>query len=421
MNFVSLSNQLLTIELMKSLAIDIPTNGNKKLSASLELPADRQYDHIAIFAHCFTCNSDFVAVKNISRALTSAGFGVVRFDFTGLGKSEGDFADTNFSANVADIKAVHQYISDNFQAPDLLIGHSLGGAAAIVAAAEIAAIKAVATIGAPADIQHVQHLFSAGIDEILEKGEALVNIGGRPFKIQKQFVDDLKKRDLQDILRESRKPILILHSPQDKIVGIENAAKIYTAAFHPKSFISLDGADHLLTNRSDSLYAGEVIGTWVKRYFPKKDKVKEDKTKGEQVVAHLDLSNNFTTQISTKKHSIIADEPKSVGGDDYGPSPYELLSAGLGACTAMTLKLYAERKKWPLEEVYVYLSHEKKHLEDCQTCSDGKTSTIDHITKKLEIIGGLNDEQRAKLKEISSRCPVHRTLENTVTIETVLI
>jgi putative redox protein len=406
---------------MKSLAIDIPTNGNKKLSASLELPANKKADHIAIFAHCFTCNSDFAAVKNISRSLTSQGFGVVRFDFTGLGKSEGDFADTNFSANVADIKAVHQFITDNYQAPELLIGHSLGGAAALVAAAEIDEIKAVATIGAPADIQHVQHLFSAGIEEILEKGEALVNIGGRPFRIQKQFVEDLQKRELTDILRDMRKPLLILHSPQDSIVRIDNAAKIYSAAFHPKSFISLDGADHLLTNRNDSLYAGEVIGTWVKRYFPKKEQVQKAITKGEQVVAHLDLSNNFTTQISTEKHSLIADEPESVGGDDYGPSPYELLNAGLGACTVMTLKLYAERKGWPLKEVYVYLSHEKKHLEDCQVSGEKKGQKIDHISKKLELIGDLTDEQRAKLKEISSRCPVHRTLETTTNIETELI
>ncbi|MFT7482816.1 MAG: esterase/lipase, partial [Oceanospirillaceae bacterium] len=301
---------------MKSLAIDIPTNGNKKLSASLELPADKKAEHFAIFAHCFTCNSDFAAVRNISRALTTQGFGVVRFDFTGLGNSEGDFADTNFSANVADIKAVHQFITDNYQSPDLLIGHSLGGAAALIAAAEIPGIKAVATVGAPADIQHVQHLFSAGIDEILEKGEASVNIGGRPFRIQKQFIEDLKKRELTDILRKMRKPLLILHSPQDNIVGIDNAAKIYSAAFHPKSFISLDGADHLLSKKADSEYAGNIIGSWVKRYFSKKQ-TKDNETKGEQVVAHLDFSDNFTTQIQTKKHSIIADEPSSVGGDDY--------------------------------------------------------------------------------------------------------
>ncbi|MFB0948076.1 MAG: putative OsmC-like protein/esterase/lipase [Spirosomataceae bacterium] len=405
---------------MKSLAIDIPTNGNKKLSASLELPADKKAEHFAIFAHCFTCNSDFAAVRNISRALTTQGFGVVRFDFTGLGNSEGDFADTNFSANVADIKAVHQFITDNYQSPDLLIGHSLGGAAALIAAAEIPGIKAVATVGAPADIQHVQHLFSAGIDEILEKGEASVNIGGRPFRIQKQFIEDLKKRELTDILRKMRKPLLILHSPQDNIVGIDNAAKIYSAAFHPKSFISLDGADHLLSKKADSEYAGNIIGSWVKRYFSKKQ-TKDNETKGEQVVAHLDFSDNFTTQIQTKKHSIIADEPSSVGGDDYGPSPYELLNAGLGACTAMTLKMYAERKKWNLKEVYVYLSHEKKHAEDCQTSGDGKNAKIDHISKKIELIGDLTDEQRQKLKEISSRCPVHRTLETTTVIETELV
>jgi putative redox protein len=405
---------------MKSLAIDVTTNGNKKLSANLELPADKKAEHFAIFAHCFTCNSDLAAVRNISRALTTQGFGVVRFDFTGLGNSEGDFADTNFSANVADIKAVHQYISDHYQAPGLLIGHSLGGAAALVAAAEIDEIKAVATVGAPADIQHVQHLLSAGIDEILEKGEAMINIGGRPFKIQRQFVDDLKKRDLTTILRDLRKPLLILHSPQDSIVTIDNAAKIYAAAFHPKSFIPLDGADHLLSKKTDSEYAGNIIGSWVRRYFPKQQ-TKDKGTKGEQVVAHLNLSNNFTTQINTEKHSIIADEPGNYGGDDYGPSPYDLLNAGLGACTAMTIKIYAERKKWDLKEVYVYLSHEKKHAEDCQTCEDEKGPKIDHIKKKIELIGDLTDEQRVKLKEISSRCPVHRTLGTNTVIETELL
>ncbi len=406
---------------MQSLTIDIPSNGHKKLAASLELPASRKANHLAIFAHCFTCNSDFAAVRNISRALTSQGFGVVRFDFTGLGNSDGEFVNTNFSANVADIRAVQQYITDNFQAPELLIGHSLGGAAALVAAAELNAIKAVATIGAPADIQHVAHLLSAGIDEILEKGEAMVNIGGRPFRIQKQFLDDLKKRDLLDILKNLRKPLLVLHSPQDTIVSIENAAKIYGAAFHPKSFISLDGADHLLTNKQDSVYVGNVIGTWAKRYFSTKEVIEENKTKGEQVVAHLELANNFTTEISTKKHTLVADEPHSVGGDDYGPSPYELLNAALGACTAMTLKLYAERKKWALKEVYVYLSHEKKHREDADNQTAGQGSKIDHITKKIELIGDLTDEQRAKLKEISSRCPVHRTLEGTTIIDTELV
>lgn len=408
---------------MQSLTIDIPTNGHKKLAANLELPANRKANHLAIFAHCFTCHSDFAAVRNISRALTSQGFGVVRFDFTGLGDSDGEFASTNFSANVADIMAVQQYITDNFQAPELLIGHSLGGAAALVAAAELNAIKAVATIGTPADIQHVAHLLSAGIAEILEKGEAMVNIGGRPFRIQKQFLDDLKKRDLLDILKNLRKPLLILHSPQDTIVRIENAAKIYSAAFHPKSFVSLDGANHLLTNPQDSVYVGNVIGTWAKRYFSTKEKevIEENKTKGEQVVAHLELANNFTTQINTKKHTLVADEPHNVGGDDYGPSPYELLNAALGACTVMTLKLYAERKKWALKEVYVYLSHEKKHHEDADNQAPGQGSKIDHIIKKIELVGDLTNEQRAKLKEISSRCPVHRTLEGTTIIDTELI
>jgi putative redox protein len=405
---------------MSRIKLNIENKNGHKLQAFLELPADRKPQHYAIFAHCFTCSSSLSAVKHISRALTSHGFGVVRFDFTGLGRSEGEFAESYFSANVNDLLAVNDYLKANYQAPSLLVGHSLGGAAVIVAASKLDNIKAVATIGAPATVSHVTHLFSHGIEDIKEKGEVEVNIGGRPFKINEEFVEDFGKINLPEITKNLRKPLLIMHAPFDRIVGIENAHRLYHDAHHPKSFVSLDGADHLLTNSKDSIYVGNIIGTWVQRYFEQEDNAMLE-TKGEQLVAHLNLlEDNFTTSIQTKKHSFIADEPASIGGDDFAPSPYDYLSAGLAACTVMTLKMYAQRKKWDLQQVYVYITYSKKHSDDLMLDID-KPTRIDHLQKRLKFIGNLDDTQKAKLKEIASKCPVHRTLISQTIIETELI
>jgi putative redox protein len=263
-------------------------------------------------------------------------------------------------------------------------------------------------------------LFSHDIDEVKEKGEVEVNIGGRPFKINEEFIADFGKINLPEITKNLRKPILILHAPFDKIVDIENAEKLYHNAHHPKSFVSLDDADHLLSNPKDSVYAGNMIGTWAQRYFEQKDNTMLD-TNGERLVAHLNLAeDNFTTTIQTKKHDFIADEPENVGGDDFGPSPYDFLSAGLAACTVMTLKLYAERKKWDLQEVYAYITYSKKHSDDLMLDTD-KPSRIDHLQKKLKFVGNLDDAQKAKLKEIASKCPVHKTLTTETIIETDLI
>lgn len=401
---------------MNDPTLRIPNAAGDMLSATLELPSNQHPHSYAIFAHCFTCSSSLAAARNISRALTSHGFGVVRFDFTGLGRSEGEFADSHFSANVDDLIAVHAYITEHFEAPKLLVGHSLGGAAVIVAASKIDAVKAVATVAAPSSVSHTKKHFSHQIDDIPSKGIIEVNIGGRPFSIDSGFIHDFDKTDLLKVTEDLRKPILILHAPLDKTVGIDSAQELYMAAHHPKSFISLDGADHLLTNQRDSVYVGEVIGSWVKRYFPIPEEDEVD-IGGEQVVGKLDLTDsNFTTQIQTKRHFLTADEPKDMGGDDFGPSPYELLNAALAACTAMTLKLYAERKKWPLDEVLVYLSHSKKHRKDSD--SDQSGGYLDHISKKLVIKGDLTAEQRIKLEEIASKCPVHRTLVGEVVIET---
>jgi uncharacterized OsmC-like protein/pimeloyl-ACP methyl ester carboxylesterase len=405
---------------MKSTKLKIVNRKGLKLNAHLELPANQKPNYYAIFAHCFTCSSSLSAVRNTSRALTQDGFAVVRFDFTGLGRSEGDFADSHFSANVEDLLDVHAYMSEHYDAPGLLVGHSLGGAAVLVAASKIEAVKAVATVGAPASVGHVKHLFSHQVEAIKDKGDVEVNIGGRPFVINQDFVTEFDKTDLLSIVKNLRKPLLIMHSPFDKIVGIENAQQLYHNAHHPKSFVSLDDADHLLTVEKDSQYVGDVIGTWAKRYFPKVENVMLS-TESEQLVGHLNIiEDNFTTSIQTKNHSFIADEPASIGGSDFGPSPYEYLNAALAACTVMTLKLYAERKQWDLQEVFVYISHSRKHSDDLQVEVE-KPKYLDHISKKLKFVGNLDATQKERLKDIASRCPVHKTIASEVIFETEVI
>lgn len=404
---------------MKTIKLKIPNRKGNTLNALLELPANQRPNYFAIFAHCFTCSSSLSAVKNISRSLAKDGFGVLRFDFTGLGRSEGDFSDSHFSANVEDLIDVHEFLKASYGTPTLLVGHSLGGAAVLVAASLIEDIKGVATIGAPATVSHVKHLFSHKDNEIPSKGNVQVNIGGRPFNINKDFIENFDKTDLPTIVKNLRKPLLILHAPFDKIVGIENAQQLYTSAHHPKSFVTLDSADHLLMEAKDSIYVGNVIGTWAQRYFP----IKENKMldmEGEKLVGHLNLTeDNFTTFLQTKNHTLIADEPVGIG-DDFGPSPYDLLNASLAACTVMTLKMYAQRKKWDLQEVFVYITNSKKHSDDLDIETE-KTGYLDHINKKLKFVGKLDATQKQRLKEIASRCPVHRTLEKGVIFDTELI
>jgi putative redox protein len=403
---------------MSSENITFENSRGEKLSARIEFPIDRKPHNFAVFAHCFTCNKNFKAVRYITQALTAEGFGVLSFDFTGLGLSEGDFADTTFSSSVDDLICATNYLKENYVAPTLIVGHSLGGAAVILAASQFDEIKAVVTIGTPSAPQHVRHLLESGIEEIEEKGVAEVNIGGRPFTVKKEFIEDLDNQNLLGIVKQMRKSYLFLHSPQDTIVGIENASELYLAARHPKSFISLDGADHLLSKEKDACYAGDVIANWAKRYV----EIPEPKVLSTQshIVAYLDTKEKFTTHIKADQHSLIADEPKSFGGNDFGASPYQLVASGLAACTVMTLRLYAERKKWDLKEVFCHIRHEKTHLEDCKDCENPKAK-IDKFTRELELIGDLNDEQKQKLLEIADKCPVHRTLENVAHIETRII
>lgn len=388
------------------------------LSAKLELPADGQPHNYAVFAHCFTCNKNLNAIRNVVNNMTEAGFGVLSFDFTGLGESKGDFADTNFSSNVDDIIAAADFLAQEYMAPSLLIGHSLGGAAVLFAADRIDSVKAIATVGAPSNPEHVQHLIQSNVETIEKEGKAEVNIGGRSFTIKKQFVDDLKKHTLPSVLKTMRKSLLILHSPQDATVGIENAAAIYTAAHHPKSFISLDGADHLMTDKKDSQYVGKVIASWAERYLHIEEPTPLQ-SEAQTVVSIKDKTNKFLTQIQTGRHTLLADEPEDVGGEDLGPSPYHLLTAALGACTAMTMRMYADRKGWEVDEIKVHLNHEKKHSDDCSDC-EKPTSKIDHFERIIEIDSQLDETQRQRLLEIANKCPVHRTLEGDVKVETRL-
>ena len=389
-----------------------------QLSAKLDLPADQKPHNFALFAHCFTCNKNFHAVRNVSRALTSRGFGVLQFDFTGLGASGGDFSESNFSGNVEDLLAAAQFLATEYQKPSLIVGHSLGGAAAILAASQLEPIQAIATIGAPSNPQHVQHLFQNSLEEIKQSGKALVNIGGRPFTIKKQFLDDLSDLTLLKVVKALRKSILILHSPQDATVGIENAAELYTAAHHPKSFISLDGADHLLNREEDSLYVGNVIASWARRYLTYHEA--PNLSSQHQVVALLQKDDIFTTSIKAGDHYLTADEPQSVNGNNFGPTPYELVASGLAACTAMTIKMYANRKNWPLEDVEVHVTYKKDHAEDTVHQND-KGARIDIFEREIKLTGDLDAQQRERMLEIANKCPVHKTMHSEVLVRTKLM
>ncbi|MBM1107634.1 OsmC family protein [Aurantibacter crassamenti] len=398
--------------------IEFKNKEDQILNGRLELPLDQQPHNFAIFAHCFTCNKNLSAVKNISRSLTAKGFGVLRFDFTGLGESEGEFENTNFSGNIEDLIAASNYLATNYEAPTLLVGHSLGGAAVLFAAAQIDSIKAVATIGAPSNPVHVKHLFKSDLDEINSTGLANVNLGGRGFTIKKQFIEDLESNSLPEIAKNLRKALLIMHSPQDNTVGIINAEEIYQAARHPKSFVSLDGADHLLMDKKDSMYAGEVIAGWATRYVELPDN-SQLKTK-HQVVASLDDTDGFTTLMKVGNHNMVADEPVSFGGNDYGPSPYELVSAGLSACTAMTVQMYVKRKGWPLKNIEVHTSYGKSHLQDCENC-ESENAKIDTFNREIKLTGNLDDKQKKRILQIADKCPVHKTLHSETQVITNLI
>jgi len=401
---------------MPSKKVEFVNTNGYKLSARLEMPLTKKPDAYAVFAHVFTGSKNLSATRHISRALTLNGIAVLRFDFTGLGDSEGDFSDTNFTSNVEDLLAASKYLENNYEAPKIMIGHSLGGAASVFAASKLDNIQAVATVGAPSEPEHVTHLLDSKIEDIERTGLAKVNIGGQIFTIKKQFLDDLRGKDMYNIVKNLNKALLVLHSPQDRVVEIENAANIYRAAMHPKSFVTLNDADHMLTNKNDAYYVGNMIATWAKRYvdLPSKPKLQTHK----QVVARLGNSG-FTTDLMAGRHGIVADESEDLGGADFGPSPYELLNASLGACTAMTLQMYARRKKWDLQEVTVHLSFDRSYREDCEHCDD-KDRRLETFDREIEIKGNLDQTQIDRLLEIANKCPVHRTLEASAKVITKL-
>jgi len=392
--------------------INFPNSDGEELTGYLDLPTNQVPHNYVLFAHCFTCNKNFLAVKNICRALNLKGFGVLRFDFTGLGESEGEFENSNFSGNVEDLISAGDFLRAQYKAPALLIGHSLGGAAAIFAAHEIEEVTAIATIGAPSTLTHVTHLIKDNLEEIKRKGMASVNIGGRPFKIKKQFLDDLESKNVKTILSKLRKSILILHSPQDFTVEIKNAEELYVAARHPKSFVSLDGANHLLSKREDSMYVGELIGSWAYRYIDIPE-VPQPSSQ-HKVVAQL-ADQGYTTYVKAGRHDLIADEPVSFGGNDFGPTPYDYLSVALATCTSMTIQMYARRKKWNLDFVETHVNHSKTHAIDCDNC-ENTAAKIDTFEREIILTGELTEDQKTKILEIADKCPVHKTLNNPVQI-----
>jgi putative redox protein len=404
---------------MKFKKLEFKNNDGQVLSARLDLPVTGEPAVCALFAHCFTCSKNIKAIAHITRALNREGIAVLRFDFTGLGESEGDFADTNFSSNVEDLIAAADFLKTNYKAPEILIGHSFGGAAVLQAATRIRSSKAVVSIAAPADPQHVAQSLGSVTQIIESHGEADVNLAGRNFKLKKQFLDDLKFVNMKKTLQNLNRALLILHSPLDETVGIENAAQIFQAARHPKSFISLDTADHLLTQQTDSLYAGAVIAAWATKYVVGSHKEQATGDDGHpQVITRIGKSG-YVTDIMAAGHSLVADEPPSMGGTDLGPAPYDLLMAALGTCKAMTLRMYSDRKQWPLEDVTVHLNHQKIDAADCETCQT-KEGKLDRFSCEIELAGTLDDQQKKRLIQIADRCPVHRTLHSEIVVESTL-
>ena len=397
--------------------------GGNSLAARLDLPVGEVRAY-ALFAHCFTCTKDIFAAGRIAGGLAARGIAVLRFDFTGLGHSDGEFANTNFSSNVGDLVSAADHLRETRQAPKLLIGHSLGGAAVLAAAARVPEAVAVATIGAPADPSHVAHLFADHKAKIEQSGEAEVVLAGRTFRIQKQFLDDIAGQTLEPAIGGLRKALMIFHAPRDAIVGIENAGRIFAAAKHPKSFVSLDDADHLLSRHADAAYVAEVLAAWAGRYLG----VEEAETLAPAppatapgtVVVQEAGAGPFAQTIAAGRHTLRADEPEDVGGGDSGPGPYDLVLAGLGACTSMTLRMYAGRKGWPVDHISVTLRHEKIHAKDCAEC-ESKDGRIDRIARQIAITDPLDREQRAKMLEIADKCPVHRTLKSETSIVTDLL
>ncbi len=401
---------------MRTERLDFVNAKGEKLAALIDLPLGKP-TAFALFAHCFTCGKDNLAAKRISERLAMCGIGVLRFDFTGLGMSEGEFANTHFSSNVDDLVAAADHLRKSHGVPAILVGHSLGGAAVLAAAHRIADARAVVTIAAPSDPAHVIGLFKDNVDKIRAQGEGEVQLAGRPFRIKREFLDDVAEQRIKDRLANLHKALLIFHSPTDDTVGIENATQIFISAKHPKSFVSLMGADHLLSKRTDAIYVANVIAAWVERYLEEPIERSNEQVEAGTVLVRETGGGKFQQEILSGPHRFLADEPVKTGGLDSGPGPYDLLLAGLGACTSMTLRLYADQKKLRLDRVTVRLTHNKIHAQDCLNC-ETKEGMLDRIDRNITLEGTLSADERKRLMEIADKCPVHRTLTSEIEIRT---
>jgi uncharacterized OsmC-like protein/alpha-beta hydrolase superfamily lysophospholipase len=390
----------------------------QQLAAALDLPEQEPLAY-ALFAHCFTCGKDVLAAKRIATTLAAKGIAVLRFDFTGLGSSEGDFANSTFSSNIADLVKAADHLRATRKAPAILIGHSLGGAAILAAASQIPDARAVVTIAAPSDPAHVTGLFRDRVEDIRKYGKVEVSLAGRPFHIKREFLDDIAEHGLMAHVSKLHKALLVMHSPTDDTVGIDNATHIFLAAKHPKSFVSLAGSDHLLTKKGDAAYVADVIAAWATHYLDPvgSEPATERGEAPDHVMVRETRNSKFQQTVTVGPHHLLADEPVAAGGEDSGPGPYDLVLAGLGACTSMTMRMYAERKSLPLERVTVTLKHGKIHAEDCAEC-ETKAGMLDQFDRDIRMEGALDAEQRKKLMEIADKCPVHRTLTSEIRIVT---